>query len=319
MPEADLVYVVDGDDAIVEGLTTLLNTYNIRVKAFPDAENFLHAETLRDTAGACLITALELPGMSGLSLLRKLRARNASLPIIVLTNTVDRNLNHQALALGATDVIDKPLINAFLMERLVKLIPNRGKFQGADVSSVKLRNVKTVTFRAMCPEDADIEQAFVRGLSNASKHSRFFSAMKQLSPKMLEQFTHPSFPSNYALIATTTDNGHEQQIGVARYLPTGSDGVAEFAVVVADEWQELGIASRLLHGIISTAAIAGIQKLEGIILRDNPRMLKLARELGFITSPNQDDPATICATKDLRCQFESYESLDAEISSSKYT
>ncbi len=116
---------------------------------------------------------------------------------------------------------------------------------------------------------------------------------------MLERFTHPEYPNSYALIATVAADERERQIGVARYASTERDGVAEFAVVVADEWQGHGIATDLLQGLTTAAALAGVKRLEGLVLRENDAMRKLARGLGFSTSRCADDATVVCVVKAL--------------------
>ncbi len=300
-----VVYLIGEDTAITAPLTALLQAYSISVRAFPDAESFLGETGTTPAAGACVLSVQELPGMNGLSLLGELRAHDSRGPIILMTANIDREFNRQALQLGATDVIERALVKAFLTREPLRCTPQTETPAISARTDQNVLDSQAITFRAIDPKEAGIEQAFVRGLSDISKSLRFFSGMKQLSPKLLEQFTHPSFPGNYALIATIPDNGNERQIGVARYLPTGTQGVAEFAVVVADDWHRRGIASRLMHGIICIAAIAGVQRLDGIILRDNFRMLKLARNLGFRTLGSSDDPGTVRVAKILGCPLTS--------------
>ena len=176
------------------------------------------------------------------------------------------------------------------MMTILRSVPNQ----------LKLGDGTEVTFRVIQPEDADIEQAFVKSLSTESRYSRFFSASKQLSPVMLLQFTHPNFPDTYALIATVIENGKENEIGVARYAAINDEGDAEFAVVVADAWQRQGIASHLLEGVTATASTAGFMKLEGLVLKDNRAMLGLASKQGFVRSSVEDDPSVVRVVKDLR-------------------
>lgn len=301
MQNEQVVYLLGEDPAVTEPLTTLLKDYAIYVRAFPDAERFLRDAGPNPGTSGCVLSAQDLPGMDGLSLLHQIRVHNACLPVILMTETVDRDLNRQASELGATDVIERPLVRAYLTHRSLRLVPRAATHSSGAGIARALPDDREITFRAIGPGDADIEQAFVRGLSDISKNLRFFSTMKQLSPKLLEQFTHPNFPCDYALIATSSDDGTEREIGVARYLPTETPGVAEFAVVVADAWQGLGIASRLMHGVICVAAVAGVRSLEGVILRENSRMLRLARELGFTTLSGSDDPAIVRVSKTLGC------------------
>ena len=116
---------------------------------------------------------------------------------------------------------------------------------------------------------------------------------------MLEQFTHPRYPRNWALIATISDAGEDKEIGVARYAATEAESCAEFAVVVADEWQGLGIATRLLRELITVAESAGMKRLEGVVLRENLAMLEFAKELGFTTERHPDDATVVRVIRDL--------------------
>lgn len=240
-----------------------------------------------------------LPGLSGLALLAQLHGQNFRLPVIIVTDIADADIRAQARRFGAADVLEKPVMNAFLLARLKQLLPGAIDLAGAAPSTVKLRDGTPVTFRVMRPEDADIEQAFVRGLSDRSRYLRFFSNIKQLSPYMLERLTNPDYPKSYALMATVSGDDRERQIGVARYAPTELDGVAEFAVVVADDWQGHGIATHLLNGLTTAAAVAGIRRLEGLVLKENDAMQQLARALGFSISSRSHDATTVRVVKSL--------------------
>lgn len=278
----------------------LLGIFDTQVRVFPNAEDFLAACHAEGTGPGCLLVAADLSGLSGVSLLQRLRTQGFSLPVIVFTNTVNRDLRQQAIKLGATEVIEKPLVNAFLAARLSELLPGEVNLPDTFASDIELHDGTRVTFRIMHPEDADIEQTFVRDLSARSKQLRFFSSVAELSPNMLDQFTHPHYPNTYALIATVCEAGRERQIAVVRYESTGVDGVVEFAVAVADEWQGFGIASQMLRGLTTVAAVAGIKRLEALVLRENHRMLKLARELGFTISSCENDATVVRVSKELR-------------------
>ena len=154
-----------------------------------------------------------------------------------------------------------------------------------------------VLIRTMRPDDASIEQDFVRSLSVRSRTLRFFVPIRELSANALQKFTHIDFPGEMALVATIDRNGREKEIGVARYAPGTGDAQAEFAVVVADDWQGKGIATQLLHHLFSIATESGIESIEGLILRDNKRMLALAKRFGFEFRPNAEDPGIVCAYK----------------------
>ena len=292
-----MVYIVDSDDAIGEALTALLETYAIRVRSYGDAKEFLDAYAPNESEAGCLLVETNLPGSSGLSLLRELRKQGSKLPVILLANTVNADIRREALKAGAVDVIEKPLVNAFLLGRLSQVLSDTDDLVPRAPRGTLFTNGERITFRVMQPEDANIEQAFVQGLSDSSKHLRFFMHVELLSPKMLQQFTHHSYPDSYAIIATVIQDEKEVQIGVARYAHTETAGTAEFAIVVADKWQGRGIATRLLGGITTAATVAGIIHLEGLVLRNNHSMLILARKLGFVVGEYPDDSTVLRVVK----------------------
>ena len=139
-----------------------------------------------------------------------------------------------------------------------------------------------VTIRTMHPDDREIEDAFVSGLSDQSRYYRFHGSLRKLTPYMLEYFTHPEYPGEMALIATIEPDGIEEQIGVVRYARTEVSNRAEVAIAVADEWQGKGIGSRMMKSLRDIAIDAGFTELEVNILRENKRMLGLARTLGYL-------------------------------------
>lgn len=157
-----------------------------------------------------------------------------------------------------------------------------------------------VTIRTMLPSDRDIEQQFIRELSPLSRYYRFHSALRELTPYMLDRFTHVNYPDEMAIIATVPEANGEREIGVARYARAPGADHAEIAVVVADAWQGRGIGSRLLVVLRSLARDAGIRHLEASILSGNKRMLTLAKTLGFsIRQVKPGDAHTLELGKDV--------------------
>lgn len=148
-----------------------------------------------------------------------------------------------------------------------------------------------LTIRPIRPEDADNEQAFVRGLSAEAKHYRFMLELKELTPQMLARFTQIDYSREMALIAVVREEGAPRQVGVARYVinPDGASG--EFAIVIADEWQRRGLASMLMQALMEAARDHRLRSIEGEVLADNTAMLKLMASLGFSIRPHPDDVA----------------------------
>lgn len=289
MTSKNTVHVIDPDESIGEALSALLGSYQIEVRSYATAEIFLESVNLENDQSGCLLVESNLPGLSGLALLEKLCQRSFSLPVILLTDFANSNLRRQALRFGAADVLEKPLMDAFLLERLTQLLPGKNGPEVGRQTPIKLADGTPVVFRAMRPSDASIEEAFVQGLSTRKNHFRFFSAIRELTPDMLRRFTTPEFPGSDALVAIAQEGDKERQLGVARYLLTVDDGVAEFSVVVADEWQGIGIATHLISGLTAAATVAGVNVLEGWVLSENTAMLNFAKKMGFVRSRCEGD------------------------------
>ncbi|WP_070989998.1 GNAT family N-acetyltransferase [Halofilum ochraceum] len=150
-----------------------------------------------------------------------------------------------------------------------------------------------ITIRPIRPEDADIEQAFVRGLSEASRYLRFMASLKELSREALVRFTQIDYDRELALIATTERGGTEVQLGVARYTITPDGEGCEFAIVVTDEIQGTGLGSRLLGVLMEAARDRGLREMIGETLSTNDPMRSLAERLGFSVRTSEDDPTIL--------------------------
>ena len=118
-------------------------------------------------------------------------------------------------------------------------------------------------------------------------------ALKSLTPEMLSRFTQIDYDREMALIALMGSGEAQEQIGVARYVTDLDRTRCEFAVVVADQFQGRGIATRLMRKLIGVARDNRVHRMNGLVLRENTGMLALAREIGFTERPSADDPAVI--------------------------
>lgn len=164
------------------------------------------------------------------------------------------------------------------------------------IRKMTLADGTTVTLRPIRPSDAGIEQAFVRELSDESRYFRFMDMLRELSPQMLKQLTEIDYDTHMAFIAVVDEPAGEREVAVGRYvgLPDGKE--CEFAIVVADRWQNKGIAWELMHLLIEAARTHGFARMCGDILASNRKMLDFVRELGFVLAMDERDPRQIKAT-----------------------
>jgi acetyltransferase len=138
-----------------------------------------------------------------------------------------------------------------------------------------------VAIRPAARGDRDRIQALVRGLKPRSRQLRFFHGVQELSQPLLERFSRAEARGDYTLLAFAVDRIGEIPVGMAQYSAAPYPTRCEFAVVVADAWQGLGIGARLVRGMVSTARAAGFESIDGEVLIENKPMLSLIRNAGF--------------------------------------
>jgi len=158
------------------------------------------------------------------------------------------------------------------------------------VQRVTLKDGAAITIRPIRQEDAEIEQALVRNLSDETRYFRFMDSLRELSPRMLAHFTSVDYDRHLALIAVAEGVGAETQVGVARYIAIDDPRRCEFAIVVADDWQRKGLGKRLMQALMGAARAAGMREMYGEVLATNRKMLRLVGALGFTARFAENDP-----------------------------
>ena len=154
---------------------------------------------------------------------------------------------------------------------------------------VELRDGRRVRLREIRPDDRDeVRQAFGR-LSGESRYMRFMSYMKELSPRVLERTVNPQSERELGLVAEVDVPDGIDIVAGARYYIEADGETCEFAVTVADGWQRMGLASRLMRELIEAARARGLRHMEGFVLAGNTAMLDLARRLGFSLRADPSD------------------------------
>jgi FixJ family two-component response regulator len=97
-PKPPTVAVVDDDEAVRVALSNLLASLDLGVATFASAEEFLASAACR--TAACLITDVQMPGMSGLDLQRHLIDSGSRLPVIFITAYLSEHVRQEAEAVG---------------------------------------------------------------------------------------------------------------------------------------------------------------------------------------------------------------------------
>jgi two-component system CheB/CheR fusion protein len=102
-----VIFVVDDDDSIRGAIRAVLEDDGRVVEDYDNCEAFLAA--FRPGREACLVIDAYLPGMNGITLLRRLHDAGHRLPAIMITGNSDVTIAVQAMKAGASDFIEKPI------------------------------------------------------------------------------------------------------------------------------------------------------------------------------------------------------------------
>ena len=129
-----VVHIVDDDDGVRQSLAFLLSSAGLPVRLYDSATAFLAA--LASVQGGCLITDMRMPDMTGLELLRELRARALGLPTIVITGHGDVPLAVEAMKAGAVDFIEKPFEQQAILDAVRAALERCGDEGDGDRAAV---------------------------------------------------------------------------------------------------------------------------------------------------------------------------------------
>jgi FixJ family two-component response regulator len=112
----DLVLVVDDDHAVRDALKFALELEGLSVETCDGGAALLRHPGLPHAG--CLVLDYQMPGMTGLAVLRELKRRNVILPVILITAPLSREVELRALAAGVAGVLEKPLLEDILIEKI---------------------------------------------------------------------------------------------------------------------------------------------------------------------------------------------------------
>ena len=116
MSTRPLISVVDDDESVRESLPDLLREFGFEAQTFSSAEEFLTSKAVADTN--CLLLDVAMPGMSGTDLLRELKLREQSIPIVFITAQRDATVRPRLIAEGAVECLFKPFEPTDLLQAL---------------------------------------------------------------------------------------------------------------------------------------------------------------------------------------------------------
>ena len=176
MTESIHIALVDDDAAVLDSLQLYFARHQVVTSCYASADGLLAGID----AGAhpeCIVSDIRMPGMSGLELFDRLRARRSTAPFILITAVGDIEMAVSAIKNGASDFIEKPFDEGRLLASIRVAVAIRRQ-QATDASEIeKLRS----RFSALSARQRQVMELAVSGLSNKEIAYRL-----DISPKTVE-------------------------------------------------------------------------------------------------------------------------------------
>lgn len=174
---APTVFVVDDDAGIRDALSLLISLHGLRAQVFASAEDFL--DTYRPEWRGCLLTDLQMPGMSGLELQAELAARAITLPVVVLTAHGDVATTRTALKSGAVDFLEKPVDDALLID----VLGNAMHIDAERHAAEEVRVASAGRLARLTPRERDVLRLLAQG-----QQLRQIAEQLEISPRTVEVY-----------------------------------------------------------------------------------------------------------------------------------
>jgi two-component system response regulator FixJ len=154
------VHVIDDDEAMRDSLAFLLDVHGIPARTYDCAAAFLQA--LPTPCEGCIVTDIRMPDMTGLELIRKLKADGVACPVVVMTGHGDVQLAVEAMKAGVIDFIEKPFSDDVFLgsvrAALAHQEPNTATDQARLEAQQRLENLS--------PRERDVLAGVVAGKAN---------------------------------------------------------------------------------------------------------------------------------------------------------
>jgi len=155
-----VVAVVDDDVSAREGLESLIRSAGWRAETFASAQEFL-AHSRPDAPG-CLILDLQLPGLSGLDLQKRMAEVGLEIPIIFLTGHGNIPASVQAMKAGAVEFLTKPVDEQELLEAIQEAVERDRRTRQRHSEIRELQN----RYESLTAREQEVMQQVVAGLLN---------------------------------------------------------------------------------------------------------------------------------------------------------
>lgn len=160
MNQTPVVYVVDDDPSVSRALSRLLGFAGLRMFSFATARQFLNHSKFESPS--CLVLDVELPDFNGLDLLKELRDRGWTLPIIFITGHGNIPMAVEAMRAGAMHFLPKPCDN----RELLAVIRQALELDSQQLARQEKRKKIVRLLGSLTPREREVFQLVAAGMAN---------------------------------------------------------------------------------------------------------------------------------------------------------
>jgi acetyltransferase len=163
---------------------------------------------------------------------------------------------------------------------------------------VHLKDGSQAILRPIKPEDEPMWHALLQRCSPETIHQRFRYMFKATTHEMATKFCFIDYDREMAIVAERAKPAPRELLGVGRLVADADHTSAEFAILVGDPWQGIGVGSLLTDYCLEISRVWGIRRVQAQTATDNQRMLAMFRHRGFAMNYAVSSD-TVTVTKEL--------------------
>jgi len=185
---------------------------------------------------------------------------------------------NEAFAFDARISIDKQKVfEKFEPHQHLVITPYPKKYE----AMWTMRDGRQVLLRPIKPEDEPLWLEMFQNFSEESIRYRFFQIIRDTPHETRVRYCNIDYDREIAIVPELTENGHRRILGVVRVSIEPNGKAGEIAFIVADQWQGLGLGTKMVDYAIEICKDMRIETLYAIMLPDNMRAVGLMKKMGF--------------------------------------